>query len=249
MNDPRHSNHSEDYVSLTSDPIVLVDFYTAKPRIMLVRRKYEPYKGMLVFAGGHFTPGKFNPQTQTFEGGDPSLAHVTSREAEEEARFLHPWHVWKFFTVLDRPDRDPRSDVRRISIPMRTHLNSSNMDDQAIIDNLQAGDDAASVHLIPLMELTMEDMGFDHWTVISMLQDQWEELRNTWRWNDEKKIFEHHCPQSSSDTTTIYWNKELTTAIMMLKFVPHTKITFNTEINYCTYCGADLTFTPFAPQK
>ncbi|HCC22635.1 TPA: hypothetical protein DF272_00445 [Candidatus Falkowbacteria bacterium] len=235
-------NHQNDRVALTSDAIIITDFLSNQPLITLVRRKYEPYKGKLVFPGGHFEPGTFNPKTMSFEGGDASLGHVTSREAREEANFIFNPYSWRVFHVLDRPDRDPRSDIRRISFPLIAYLDSSYPEHQAILKVLQASDDAAAVENLPLMNIHPDDMGFDHFVVIDLLQNDWEELKSVWQFRKKLNDFQHRCNHLPRNWKAL-WNADTTTCILYI----NTDIFYS--IKFCPFCGADLTIQPFTPTE
>lgn len=185
-------NETHPPVAIATDAVITIGFHSLAPRILLGRRAHEPFMDKLVFPGGHFDPGVWSEMHKQYIGNDripfdPSLRITTSRETGEEVRvFVYP-HQWTFLTELDAPTRDPRPDMRRISLAYWTDL-------ARIPDTLLAGDDLAGYVIADLMELAEGMLGFDHWRAIEILQERWREYFLIWTKHEELG-WVHACDQ------------------------------------------------------
>lgn len=195
----------------------------------------------MVLPGGHFDPGVWNREQHQFVGTpfakakcDPNLQFTAAREAREETGYDSHHLDWKFFMLLDRPDRDPRPDVRRVSVAYWRDM-------AELPPKLKAADDMAEVMVVNLMDIKPDEMGFDHFRVIDSLQFMWIEWSQTWE--ASQGSFIHHCEAMKNPTTlpAIKW-------IMMLDDGPHIVLNNLREpsivpgvVKACPFCGADLT--------
>jgi 8-oxo-dGTP diphosphatase len=131
-----HGNHK--------NPVPAVDFLISKdhnPKILLVRRKSDPFKGMLSIPGGFINEG------ETAEDG-------VKREAKEETSLdVEPIAILGVYS--DR-QRDPR--MHTISVTFITRIVQGNED---------AGDDAAALQWVNIEDeldglIQSQKIAFDH---------------------------------------------------------------------------------------
>ncbi len=118
-------------ITLTVDGIVLMD-----GKIVLIRRRNEPFKGKLALPGGIVEYGE-------------SVEDALRRELEEEIGLV--CEPVKLVGVFSKPDRDPRGhfvSVCFLAKPVR--------------GKLKAGDDAEDVVLISVEEALSRELAFDH---------------------------------------------------------------------------------------
>lgn len=119
-------------------------------RVLLVERGKEPFKGKLVLPGGHIEPGE-------------SPAEAAARELREETELVVAPAALHFLMNLDAGDRDPRgkyvSHVFGIGVP------------SLMLESARAGSDAARVVLRDWETVRKDEMGFDHYDAILLLQD------------------------------------------------------------------------------
>lgn len=129
-----HNRHLR--FAVTSDIIL----QNADGRFVFIRRKAEPYKGMLALPGGYVEPGK------------ETTLQAAIREAQEEigVEIINP----QFLGVYDKPQRDPRG-------PCITHVFYA----REYQGELKAGDDAASLILLRRDEIN-EPLAFDHMQIV-----------------------------------------------------------------------------------
>jgi 8-oxo-dGTP diphosphatase len=136
MSAPKPAQYTYDYPR----PAVTVDLVVVtrerEPRVLLIRRKHEPFAGMWAIPGG-------------FVDMDEGLEAAARRELQEETG-----------TVVDDieqlgafgdPGRDPRG--RTISVVFLARVNAAQL-------RPQAADDAAEVGWHPLQQLPK--LAFDH---------------------------------------------------------------------------------------
>lgn len=134
------------------EPIHTVDVVVTDgtSRILLVERGKEPFKGKLVLPGGHIEPGE-----------TPEVA--ATRELREETGLVVDPAKLRFLLDLDAGSRDPRgkyvSHVYGIGVP------------SAVLESARAGSDAARVVLRDWETVREDEMGFDHYDAILLLQD------------------------------------------------------------------------------
>jgi 8-oxo-dGTP diphosphatase len=121
-------------------PAVTVDLVVvtreAKPRVLLIQRKHEPFAGMWALPGGFV------------EEGEP-LAAAARRELQEETG-VHVADLEQLYTA-GNPGRDPRGWTISVVYLCQVH------DDHVAP---QAGDDAAAVKWFRLERLPT--LAFDH---------------------------------------------------------------------------------------
>lgn len=111
-------------------------------KVLLVKRKYDPFAGCWATPGGFIDPGE-----TAFEAAVRELKEETSLEHDE---------LIQFFTFTE-PDRDPRG--RAVSI---AHVGYVNIDEVTV----EAADDAAEVGWFDVSELP--DLAFDHLDIVTM---------------------------------------------------------------------------------
>jgi len=137
-----------DLIYLVTDCVAIVD----KTKIILVVRGADPDKGKLALPGGHM------------DLSDKGIAYTCARELKEETGFVVLPRDLHFLMFLDDPDRgDTRTD-RRVSAVFECTLTLDQL------EHMQAGDDAAKVVVREITSMLEEEMAFDHWKVIGMLQ-------------------------------------------------------------------------------
>ena len=112
--------------------------------VVLIRRGFEPFKGMYALPGGFVEIGE-------------SAEQACAREMNEETSLEINQNVLRLIGVYSDPDRDPRSHTVSVAF-----LGQSNL------DKLQAGDDAASVEVVK--NWREKDIAFDHKRII---EDAW----------------------------------------------------------------------------
>ncbi len=131
-------------------PAVTVDVVIitreARPRVLLIRRKHEPFAGQWALPGG-------------FVDMDETLEAAARRELQEETGLKDV--ALKQLGVFADPGRDPRG--RTISIAYLAHLPLAGR-------QLQAGDDAAaaawhSLHRLP-------PLAFDHRLILALAKKE-----------------------------------------------------------------------------
>lgn len=132
---------------LTVDILITIK----RGKILLIKRRKEPFLDKLVLPGGHV------------EEHGLSLAEACAREAAEEIGFQVDISDLKLLTVLDEPNRDPRTG-RRVSLVF--HIN---LPDLSRIENCQAMSDAKSIHLRDIKKLRKIEIGFDHYKAIKLI--------------------------------------------------------------------------------
>lgn len=134
-------------VFLTVDVAVVIQ----KTSILMIRRAKAPFQDKLVLPGGHVESGE-------------EIRTTAVRELHEEVELsLEPSYL-QLLTVLDGVDRDPRPG-RRVSVVYVVHLESLEE-----IKDCKAMSDACELVVSKLADLTQDDLGFDHWQVVKLLQ-------------------------------------------------------------------------------
>jgi 8-oxo-dGTP diphosphatase len=116
----------------TADVIVERD-----KKVLLVKRKYEPFTGIWALPGGHLDCGK------------ETLEKTAIRELSEETGILVKEEDLKFFGVYSEPNRDPRGHYITHVYVVR------NSNGQPVAD-----DDAKDARFFPLESLP--ELAFDH---------------------------------------------------------------------------------------
>lgn len=128
---------------LTADVVALAK-REDKLHVLLIRRGWEPFAGMLALPGGHI---KF---------GEHPIEAACRELAEETGIHLDPTQL-TFTKAYADPDRDPRGQYATWAY-------------LAVLDGEPpqptAGDDAAESHWLPIDSLTLTGLAFDHWKII-----------------------------------------------------------------------------------
>lgn len=143
---------------------------TGKERFLVVIKSTKAFlAGLFVIPGGHRT------------ADDQTIEVTAANEAEQEIGFkIDPKKLRRhLFMVLSGKDRDlrpkyskgdaPDKDkiIDRITVVFLVELDT-------VPPDLKAGDDAASIHLMPLKQLKPEMMGYDHGDVVAALHERYE---------------------------------------------------------------------------
>lgn len=128
---------------LTADVVTLAK-RKDKLCVLLIRRGWKPFAGMLALPGGHIDPGE-------------RPAEAARRElAEETGIHLDLGQLTLIDTYAD-PGRDPRGQYATWAY-------------LAVLDGEPpqptAGDDAEVAEWIPVDSLALADLAFDHWRII-----------------------------------------------------------------------------------
>lgn len=110
---------------------------------LTIRRKNDPYKGLLAWPGGYVDPGE-------------NAYSAAIRETAEEARMKLPPGTLRLLGQYSRPDRDPRGRV----VSLAFFAISSKW------PKARAGDDAASVQWTSAWTINSQDMAFDHFDMM-----------------------------------------------------------------------------------
>lgn len=132
-------------VILTVDALILVNHDS----VLLIERGKEPFMNKLVMPGGHV------------EATDASLVAAIQREVAEEVSLHIEQDNFKYVTVLDASERDPRPG-RRVSIVFVAHVCT------AAAEKAVAATDAKSIKIVKIKDLTEDQVGFDHWQAINV---------------------------------------------------------------------------------
>ncbi len=130
----------DETIRLTADVVALATSYNAA-RVLLIRRRWEPFAGAWALPGGHVDAGE-------------SVEHAAERELAEETGI----HALELDTVgtFHAPGRDPRG--RYVTVAYRTKL-------PATVTPV-AADDAAEARWVPVPELADLRLAFDHRLII-----------------------------------------------------------------------------------
>jgi 8-oxo-dGTP diphosphatase len=125
-------------VALTAD-IMIFRKKEANTQLLLIQRKYDPFKGMWALPGG-------------FIEMEETLIQAAIRELKEETGLN--FEELSFLNVFDKLDRDPRG--RTISAVFYGFLEETL--------NIKAGDDASQAQWFSIGDLP--DLAFDHQEII-----------------------------------------------------------------------------------
>ena len=130
------------------NPIPTVDVIIEQDsRILMIRRKYEPYKGSLALPGGFVNEGE-------------RIEDAARREAKEETSLNIG--LKDILGVYSDPNRDPRGHLMSTVfvgiIPTDNNTNSM---------RASARDDAAKIEWVSLKDLESINLAFDHRRILS----------------------------------------------------------------------------------
>ncbi len=131
------------------DGVVVVD----NQKILLIRRAHLPFMDKLVLPGGHV------------DETDKNTKYACARELEEEIGLQVLPEKLVFLTILDDINRDPRKP-RLVSIAYRVDVSSED------IESCKAATDAREIILRDIQSIKPEEIGFDHYLAIEILQKQ-----------------------------------------------------------------------------
>ncbi|ANZ42465.1 hypothetical protein BBK82_03110 [Lentzea guizhouensis] len=116
--------------------------------VLLVKRKYRPYKGWWALPGGEAEANERSRDAAVRELKEETGVHLT------EVRRVD---------AFDEPERDPRG--RFVSIAYTARLNDA--------PKPTAGDDAAEARWRPVSSLLHDDVAFDHRQIIGAALQVW----------------------------------------------------------------------------
>lgn len=125
-------------IRYTADVVVT----TTDGYVLLVKRRYTPFKGEWALPGGRV------------DRGETSRAAAARELAEETGVYAAPEELTRV-DVFDRPDRDPRG--RYVTVAYRLTVIPGT--------TVEAGDDAADAQWWPLSDLP--PLAFDHVDILS----------------------------------------------------------------------------------
>ena len=124
------------------NPIPTVDIIIEKDdRIVLIRRKNEPFKGKLAIPGGFVNEGELIEDRAIQEAKEETFLDVELRE---------------ILGVYSVPDRDPRG-----------HLMTTVFIAKPISGRVKGGDDAASADWFKIDDKVLNELSFDHKKIIT----------------------------------------------------------------------------------
>lgn len=131
--------------AVTVDVVAVANPTWGERRLLTVRRKNEPFKGMLALPGGFIDP-------------DEEPAYAAGRELYEETGLdiRHEEGCLRLLGVFGRPGRDPRGWTISVVYAL-TWIGS--------MDEIRAGDDAAAVQWVDISKRAPQ-MAFDHRRIV-----------------------------------------------------------------------------------
>lgn len=133
-------------------------------RILLVKRKNEPFKDQLVLPGGFVNEGE-------------KVEHAAKREVQEETSL--DVDLIDILGVYSDPKRDPRGHIMStVFIAKATHNNGDEI--KAV-----AKDDAVEIQWISIESVGDNNLGFDH-TQILLDYKRWKKFGGTF-WSSKSK--------------------------------------------------------------
>lgn len=128
-------------IRYTADVVVT----TTDDHVLLIKRGWDPHKGMWALPGGHVDPGETSRDAAARELAEEASVYALPAELEQ-------------IGVFDRPDRDPRG--RYITVAYRLTVIPG--------QPIEAGDDATRAEWWPLADLP--PLAFDHAEIIAATQ-------------------------------------------------------------------------------
>lgn len=129
-------------IRYTADVVVT----TTDGHVLLIKRGWDPHRGMWALPGGHVDPGE-------------TSRAAAARELREEAGvYAEPADLLRL-GVWDAPDRDPRGRYVTVAYHLVVLPGTA----------IKAGTDAKTVRWWPLSDLP--ELAFDHAEIIAVLKD------------------------------------------------------------------------------
>ena len=134
-------------------------------RILLVKRKNEPFRDQLVLPGGFVNEGE-------------TVEDAAKREAREETSL--GVDLIEILGVYSDPTRDPRGHI------MSTVFIARGSQNRSLENNAVAGDDAAEIEWINIEEIGNKKLGFDHQRIV-LDYKRWKKFGGTF-WSSKSVI-------------------------------------------------------------
>lgn len=160
-------SHSQERIPvlLTGD-IVPVFKHEGEWSTAVIESTKPALKGKLVFGGGHR------------DAGDATVEDAAIREGKEELGLTITHDQLQLFMVLSGLNRDVRPMYSKPATPEQSRLIDRAtvvfvVEYEGVPADLNAGDDAAKVHVIALKNLMPEMMGYDHGLVVTKLKKRY----------------------------------------------------------------------------
>ncbi|MEV8398841.1 NUDIX hydrolase [Streptomyces niveus] len=119
-------------IRYTADVVAISD-----NRVLLIKRRWDPFQGMWALPGGHVDPGETSLDAAARELAEETGAHVNTIDLRQ-------------IGVFDQPNRDPRGRYVTVAYTATVPLNTP----------IAAKDDAADARWFPLNALP--PLAFDH---------------------------------------------------------------------------------------
>lgn len=136
------------------NPIPTVDIIIEKDdKVVLIRRKREPFKGKLAIPGGFVNEGELIEDRAIIEAKEETSLDVKLKE---------------ILGVYSIPDRDPRG-----------HLMTTVFIAKPISGRVKGGDDAAEASWFKLSNKILNEVSFDHKKIL-MDYLKWEKKKGTY---------------------------------------------------------------------
>jgi 8-oxo-dGTP diphosphatase len=134
-------------IKVTADAVVFRHDDDQLLRVLLVKRKFDPFKGMWAFPGG-------------FVEDNEELETAALRELKEETGL--ELIAMQQLGAFGKPGRDPRG--RTVSVVYYTFADADTGSDVA------GGDDAAEAQWLSVKDIT--ELAFDHMEILRYAQQQ-----------------------------------------------------------------------------
>ena len=148
------------------NPTLTVDIIIENDsRILLVKRKNEPFRDQLVLPGGFVNEGE-------------TVEDAAKREAREETSL--GVDLIEILGVYSDPTRDPRGHIMSTVFIARSSQNRS------LENNAVEGDDAAEIEWINIEEIENKKLGFDHQRIV-LDYKRWKKFGGTF-WSSKSVI-------------------------------------------------------------
>ncbi|WPO70226.1 NUDIX hydrolase [Streptomyces sp. KN37] len=136
-------SESFETIRFTADVVVT----TTDGYVLLIERRWAPFKGQWALPGGHVDPGETSRVAAARELGEEAGVYAAPGELEP-------------IGVFDQPDRDPRG--RYVTVAYHLTVVPGTI--------VEAGDDAANAQWWPLSDLP--ELAFDHADILRAALDR-----------------------------------------------------------------------------